>query len=107
MLHLWTGLLQVPAEVEFDVLHQVTGQLYVSNISRVLEGSKIVVLQDAGRVEVVYEAFTTVSSSPIPRRQSATIEMPRDLLNGIVERRCGDPSTARLGEAPKIHYDDL
>ena len=60
MLHLRARRAEHPTEVQLDVLQQVTRQLDVSHVGRVVLRADVVVLHDAGGVEVVHEVLARV-----------------------------------------------
>ena len=59
MLYLGTGRRKNPPELQLDVLHQVTGQLHVPYIRRMIERADIIMLKDACSVEVMHKAAVT------------------------------------------------
>ena len=102
MLHLRPRLLQYPAKRQLDILHQMTGDLDVSDICRVVKRPNVVVLQDAGGVEVVYKPFSSAFV------QAAVVEISDDILDLMKEARALHPGVADLAEArPETQDDDL
>lgn len=57
MLHFWPRSLENPSEIQLDILQQVTGNLDMSNVSRMVLGSDIIVLQDPSRIEVMHKSL--------------------------------------------------
>ena len=79
MLDLRTRLLEDPAKRQFDVLHQMTRKLDVSNVRRMIQRPNIIVLQDARRVEVVHKPLATALV------QVAVVEVFDDVLDLLEE----------------------
>lgn len=58
MLHLRTRLLEIPPKDQSDILHQMARKLHMPYVSRMIERTDVIMLQDAGGVEVVHEALS-------------------------------------------------